>query len=252
MLTKKQPIFKECLIFFLKSNVTCSILHTRRGGTIVEKILKMPSLQEQVYLYLKSAIVKGELQIGQLYSEQWCSDLLGVSRTPVREAVLKLKQESFLEIIPYRGFTVKILSQEDIKETFEIRQALEGFCVILIAQRFCDPAAQEVLARLDGYLREQSNLKSDENIYEFMELDELFHRDIISFSRNKRLADTFNGIRVRFQRITVKVLKEPGRIASTIKEHEAILAELKRGDPWASYRLMDEHLNGTRRIVGAL
>ncbi|MEL7565676.1 MAG: GntR family transcriptional regulator [Dehalobacterium sp.] len=217
-----------------------------------DKILKMPSLQEQVYLYIKSAIVKGELQIGELYSEQWCSDLLGVSRTPVREAVLKLKQDNLLEIIPYRGFTVKTLSPEDVKETFEIRQALEGFCVIRIAQKYRDPGAQDVLARLEGYLREQSNFKNEKNIYEFMELDELYHRDIISFSRNERLADTFHSIHNRFQRITVKVLKEPGRIGSTIKEHATILAEMKRGDPWASYRLMSEHLNETRRIVEAL
>jgi len=212
----------------------------------------MPSLQEQVYLYLKSAIVKGELQIGELYSEQWCSDLLGVSRTPVREAVLKLKQDCLLEVIPYRGFTVKTLSLEDVKQTLEIRQALEGFCVISIAQQFRDPVAQEVLARLEEYLREQSNLKNDENIYDFMELDELFHHDIIAFSQNERLADTFDSVRIQFQRITVKVLKEPGRIASTIKEHEALLTELKKGDPWAAYSALDKHLSGTRGIMEEL
>lgn len=214
----------------------------------MEKIFKTPSLQEQVYLHLKSAIVKGELQIGELYSEQWCSELLGVSRTPVREAVLKLKQDCLLEVIPYRGFTVKTLSQEDVKQTLEIRQALEGFCVILIAQNYRDPAAQEVCTRLDEYLREQSNLKS-EDIYDFMELDELFHHDIIAYSQNNRLADTYASVRIQFQRITFKVLKQPGRIVSTIIEHAALLTELKRGDPWAAYCSLDKHLSGTRGIM---
>ena len=85
-----------------------------------------------------------------------------------------------------------------------------------------------------------------------MELDELFHRDIISFSGNERLVDTYNSVRIQFQRITIRVLKEPGRIASTIKEHKAILDELKRGDPWTAYCSMSEHLNRTRNIVESL
>ena len=215
----------------------------------MSKIIKMPSLQEQVYSYLKKAIVNGEMELGQVYSEQWVADLLGVSRTPVREAILQLKQESLLEILPYKGFIVKPLSLDEVKETFQIRQALEGFCVIMIAQQHQDPLVAKLLAQLNDYLEEQSNLTGDHNVYEFMELDELYHRDIINFAGNERLISTYNEIRSRFQRITVKALKEPGRMEDTVREHLDILVKMKDGHPWEAYQTMALHLNSTQKIM---
>ncbi len=214
-----------------------------------ETIIKTPSLKEQVYLYLKKAIVSGDLEVGKVYSEQWAAGLLGVSRTPVREAVLQLKQEYLVEILPYKGFQVKPLSIDEVKETFQIRQSLEGFCAILIAQHCRDLRVQQLLGELEGYLKDQEAVAREGSLYEFMELDEIYHREIVLYAGNERLFATYNEIRNRFERITVKVLTVPGRMEDTVQEHLHIWNKLKAGLPWEAYQAIQHHLDNTQSIM---
>ncbi|MEL7565677.1 MAG: GntR family transcriptional regulator [Dehalobacterium sp.] len=211
-----------------------------------EKIIKIPTLQEQVYLYLKKAIMNAELEVGKTYSEQWVADLLGVSRTPVREAIIQLKQEYLVDILPYKGFIVKSLSSKDIQETLQIRQALEGFCVISIAQNHQEPLVKNLISRLSDYLKEQEKLAKENNPYEFMEIDKLYHMEIIDYTNNERLIVVYGEIRSRFERITIQVLKEPGRMENTVKEHRSILEMMEIGNPWGAYQAMEFHLNQTK------
>lgn len=213
------------------------------------KILKVPTLKEQVYRHLKKAIIGGELESGKVYSEQWAADLLGVSRTPVREAILQLKQEFFIDILPYKGFQMRELAPEDVKETFQIRQALEGFCVILIAQRCMEPSVCQLLQDLEGYLNEQKDLARQGKVYEFMERDEMYHKKIIDYTGNERLISTYRDIRSRFELITVKVLTDPGRMDSTVQEHMAIWEKMKEGQPWEAYQAIQVHLDRTQAVL---
>lgn len=213
------------------------------------KITKGPSLKEQVYNHLKKAIISGDIEENRVYSEQWAADLLGVSRTPVREAVLQLKQEFFIDILPYKGFQVRSLTAEDIKETFQIRLALEGFCIILIAQNSQAPEVRRLLDGLEGYLQEQGRLAAEGKAYEFMERDEMYHRSIINYTGNERLISTYNDIRSRFELITVKVLNDPGRMEATVDEHLAILDKMRAGLPWEAYQAIQIHLDATQKVL---
>lgn len=213
------------------------------------KITKGPSLKEQVYHHLKKAIISGDIEENKVYSEQWAADLLGVSRTPVREAVLQLKQEFFIDILPYKGFQVRSLTTDDIKETFQIRLALEGFCIITIAQNSQDVHVQRMLSCLGGVLLEQERLATEGKVYEFMERDEMYHRSIINHTGNERLIATYNDIRSRFELITVKVLNDPGRMEATVQEHFAILEKMRTGCPWEAYQAIQIHLDATQRVL---
>jgi DNA-binding GntR family transcriptional regulator len=213
------------------------------------KITKGPSLKEQVYHYLKKAIISGEIEENKVYSEQWAADLLGVSRTPVREAALQLKQEFFIDILPYKGFQIRSLTTEDIKETFQIRLALEGFCIITIAENSQDVHVQRLLGCLEGILLEQEKLATKAMIYEFMERDEMYHRSIINYTGNERLIATYNDIRSRFELITIKVLSDPGRMEATVQEHFAILEKMRAGRPWEAYQAIQIHLDATQRVL---
>lgn len=213
------------------------------------KITKGPSLKEQVYHHLKKAIISGDIEENKVYSEQWAADLLGVSRTPVREAVLQLKQEFFIDILPYKGFQVRSLTTDDIKETFQIRLALEGFCIITIAQNSQDLHVQRMLSCLGGVLLEQERLATEGKVYEFMERDEMYHRSIINHTGNERLIATYNDIRSRFELITVKVLNDPGRMEETVQEHFAILEKMRTGCPWEAYQAIQIHLDATQRVL---
>lgn len=211
-----------------------------------EKIIKIPTLQEQVYLYLKKAIMNAELEMGKTFSEQWVADLLGVSRTPVREAIIQLKQEYLVDILPYKGFIIKSLSSKDIQDTMQIRQALEGFCVISIAQNYQDPLVKSLFFQLNDYLKEQEKLARENSPYEFMELDKIYHMDIIDYINNERLIVVYGEIRSRFERITIQALKEPGRMENTVREHRSILEMMRMGNPWEAYQAMEFHLNQTK------
>ena len=213
------------------------------------KIIKAPSLQEQVYKFIKNGIINNELKPDTVYSEKWVADRLGVSRTPVREAVLQMKQEYFLEIIPYKGFKVKELSYEDVRETFQIRQALEGFCAILISENSQSPEVLSLLGKLDSYLTEMQKCSEDNRPDDFARQDAAFHREIINYAGNERLNATYNDIRFRFERITLQVLTDYGRMDTTIQEHRDILETMRQGKAWEAYQVVQAHLKKTQKIM---
>lgn len=206
-------------------------------------------MKEQVYVYLKNAIINRELSPSTVYSEQWVASHLGVSRTPVREAILQLKQEYFVEVLPYKGFTVKEMSLDDVRDTFQIRQALEGFCVIQIAQNNETTVVKKVFEKLDSALVELQKCSDSNNPNDFVYYDAQFHSQIIHYANNERLISTYNEIRYRFERITLRVLTEHERMNSTIDEHKKIYEMMRSGKPWEAYQAIQIHLVGTQKIM---
>ena len=115
-------------------------------------MLKRLTLQEQAYDYLKNAILDGSLAPDINHSETSFAELLGISRTPVREAIFKLRQEGFLESIPGCGFRVKKLSTNDIFDFYEMRSAVEAYCAYLIAEKKQSEEKSEILDKLKSLL----------------------------------------------------------------------------------------------------
>ncbi len=213
------------------------------------KIVKAPSLKEQVYLYLKNAIINSDLASEAIYSEKWVADRLEVSRTPVREAVLQLQQEYFVEVLPYKGFRVKKLSLDDVRDTFQIRLALEGFCVIHISQNSTLTAVKKVFVNLDDSLTQMEKCARRDDPNAFVEQDARFHREITNYAANERLVAMYNDIRYRFERITLRVLTAYGRMEATIDEHRCIFDEMKAGRPWDAFLAIQSHLHATQKIM---
>ncbi len=213
------------------------------------KIVKVPSLKEQVYLYLKNAIINSEMTLDTTYSEKWVADRLEVSRTPVREAILQLQQEYFVEVLPYKGFRVKKLSLEDVRDTFQIRLALEGFCVINLAQNRELAEVKKVLLELEDSLEQMEKCSKSKDPNAFVEQDARFHRAIINYAGNERLILMYNDIRFRFERITLRVLTAHGRMNSTILEHRKIFDMMKAGSGWEAFQAIQVHLQETQKIM---
>lgn len=213
------------------------------------KIVKVPSLKEQVYRYLKNAIVTSELVLDTTYSEKWVADRLEVSRTPVREAVLQLQQENFIDVLPYKGFRVRRLSLEDVRDTFQIRLALEGFCVINISQNIEQAGVRQILETLDECLGAMESTAVANDPHSFVEQDARFHHQIIHFADNERLIAMYDDIRYRFERITLRVLTDPGRMDTTVEEHRKIAEKMRTGRPWDAFCAIQEHLQRTQKIM---
>ncbi|WP_051533712.1 GntR family transcriptional regulator [Desulfitibacter alkalitolerans] len=215
----------------------------------MNQFISKTTLKEQAYSYLKKAILKGEIEAGRIYSEQWFADFLGVSRTPVREAILQIRQEGLLETLPSKGIIVKEISPADIESTFQIRQAIEGFCVVSIAREVNSHAAQDLLNSLYTLIDTQKEAAGYMNSYRFTEVDELFHRHIINFVNNNKFVETFDDLRIRVYRLCMDTLKTEGRMRETVNEHYEIYEKMKAGQPWEAYMAMNQHLSNAKKLL---
>lgn len=212
------------------------------------KIIFTPTLKEQVYNYLKKAIVSGELQFGNFYSVQWVASRLGISRSPVREAVQQLQHEGLVDVYPYKGFTIKTISPAVIEEVFEVREAIESFCIKKVLNDYGSPQFGELLIKLEEKLQEQKKAAaSAKEPIDYWKLDKGFHRLIIDFCNNKTLKQVYDSISDKISSIALATLQDRKRFETASEEHEAILDKLQTGSLEAvPVNLV--HLNSTKEL----
>lgn len=215
-------------------------------------------LQIQAYDYLKEMILTGKLDPDVLYSETRMSAEIGISRTPMREAIQCLSQDGYLTVVPSKGFMLRKLSEEDMEETIQIRCAIEGFCVHVAAAEADTKKGERLLALLERLLEKQEraltgkNGPSRENIEtgtwsrasfnQFMEYDHQFHLALVDYVGNREFKQTFQRLMYLIHLTTQGALAVPGRTEDTLKEHRLFYSYLEEGDGDAAYKLMMVHL----------
>lgn len=213
-------------------------------------------LQIQAYDYLKKMILSGKLEPDVLYSETRMSAKLGISRTPMREALRCLSQDGYITIVPSKGFMLRSLNEQDMEESIQIRCAIEGFCVQVIAAEADTKKGQKLLKELEQLLDKQEKLlsikdeddkteRSAENgaaLEEFMEYDHQFHRALVNYVENREFKQTFQRLMYLIHLTTAKALSIPGRLEDTMREHQLFYSYLKDGDGDSAYKLMMVHL----------
>lgn len=203
-------------------------------------------LQIQAYEYLKDLILSGKLDPDVLYSETRMSAEIGISRTPMREAIQCLSQDGYINVIPSKGFQIRQLSKNDMRETIQVRCAIEGFCVRLIARETDTPKGQSLLANLQKLLDKQEKAlqgKKEEMVLKhFMEYDHQFHMSMINYAQNKEFEQTLERLMYLIHLTTVSALSVPGRIEGTLKEHQDFFAALRQGNEEEAYHLLIQHL----------
>ncbi len=219
---------------------------------------RMSPLQVQAYKYLKDMIMSGKLDPEELYSETRMSAELGISRTPMREAIQCLSQDGYITVVPSKGFKVRSLSGEDMEETIQIRCAIEGFCVHMAAAEIETKKGQKLLTTLKRLLEKQEKAIhskkgprrekmeqgswSQASLAKFMEYDHQLHRALIDFVGNQEFIRTFQRSMYLIHLTTQEALAVPGRTEDTLKEHKLIYSYLEEGDGDAAYKLMLMHL----------
>jgi DNA-binding GntR family transcriptional regulator len=196
--------------------------------------------------FLRETVLADPAVQGAFLSEVELAGRIGVSRTPVREALLLLVADGLIEMIPGRGAYVPPLSGRQIRELMELRGVLERFC----ASRAL--AADTVpLAMLQAVLAEQAELAAaGEDATAFIDRDMVFHQALVDAGGNATLARTYAGLRVRQRRLGVAALHRSGnRQRAVCAEHERIVAALAAGDEPAALAAIDEHLALTLRVL---
>ena len=215
-------------------------------------MLKKVSYKDQIYQYLKEAIVKGELLPGEVYSEKQFADKLNVSRTPVREAVLQLKNDDLIEIFNNRGFGVKATSPDDLRQILQARLAIEGYAVLCLANHPHDKRWQEtVTALMECQKTEAGYSEDDESHYEFMKADIKFHHLIVDFPQNAYLSRMANLMRTKIELATVHSLRSTHRHGKAYEEHQQILDAILTGDSDRAASAFRKHMEETVIVLGA-
>lgn len=196
------------------------------------------SLSGKVYQSLKAAIMSLAYPPGSvLRKTQICSEL-GVSRSPVSEAITRLAAEGLVKVVPQAGTYVARFSMDDIREGAFLREALEVAAVEHLARIITG----EQIAKLQRNLRIQSIHLEDGDTAGFYELDGELHRMLLDFTGYRRLARLAETSWVQVNRARQLLLPEPGRMESTLAEHRTIVDALQAHDPQAARAATRTHL----------
>ncbi len=183
-------------------------------------------LREIVFEYLRNSILNGELEPGERLMELQLAQQLGVSRTPVREAIRKLELEGLVEMIPRKGAYVADVSIKDILDILEVRMFLEGLAAYFAAERMSDEEIEELKGISKKFENEIVTMEKEEMI----ELDNKFHDMIIKGSRNNKLLQIVQGLQEQFQRFRVIYFNEYNEHEDLVKYHTAIVNAISNRD----------------------
>ena len=202
-------------------------------------------LREVVCESLREAIRKGILKPGERIMEIQLAEELGVSRTPVREAIRKLELEGYVVMMPRRGTYVANMSIRDINEIFEIRTALESLSNGLAAEHITDEELehlQRLLVIIGGYIKEG-------NMEKIVETDIEFHDLLYRAARNSRLVGIISNLREQLTRFRTLSMSYPGRLETTLEEHREIVEAIAEGDVKRAKKAAEHHMEMSEKTL---
>lgn len=202
-------------------------------------------LRELVFESLREAIIQGRLRPGERLMEIQLAEELGVSRTPVREAIRKLELEGLVLMIPRKGAYVSQISMKDIADVFEIRRALEGLAARLAAER----ATDEEIERLERALVKISEVAEADDLSGAVALDTDFHEELMAASHNPRLSQLVSNLREQIQRFRLTSLSHPGRVKLAVEEHRKIVDAIAGRDAELAQNLAYEHIENAENSL---
>jgi DNA-binding GntR family transcriptional regulator len=202
-------------------------------------------LREIVFESLREAIISGVLKPGERLMEIQLAEEMGVSRTPIREAIRKLELEGFVVMIPRKGAYVAGISLKDIADVFEIRAALEALAASLAAERI----TEEELEQMERLLVRKAELTEANDLDSIVEVDTDFHAILFKASRNEKLGQILNNLREQIQRFRAVSLAMPGRMKEALEEHRKIVEALSERNVALVASLAAEHIENAENVM---
>ncbi|MFD7015045.1 GntR family transcriptional regulator [Streptomyces sp. NPDC059928] len=206
---------------------------------------KQPPAADRVYMHVKQAVLDRRYEGGTLLTEGELAEAVGVSRTPVREALLKLEVEGLLKLYPKKGALVLAVSAQETADVVETRLLVEEFAV-----RRAVPAPERLVVRLQELLTEQKAHAAAGDLAALAVADRCFHAEIVRNAGNEILARLYDQMRDRQLRMGVAVMHaQPDRVAKNIAEHEEMLAAIRDGDGERAAQCVRQHLSWVKVLV---
>ena len=211
------------------------------------EIISIPraNLHEHAANRLRQMLVEGRIAPGAKLNERELSEVLDVSRTPLREAIKMLAAEGLVELVPNRGAVALKLSEDDVRHTFEVMGGLEALSGELAAQRITDAELAEIRAMhfemLAAYTRR--------DLSNYYRLNAQIHRAINAAAKNPVLAATYDRVNARLQALRFRSNQDEEKWKSAMKEHEQMVDALARHDAAAMRAVLASHLKNKLDVV---
>lgn len=202
-------------------------------------------LRDVVFQTLREGILTGELKPGERLMEIHLANRLGVSRTPVREAIRMLELEGLVTMIPRKGACVASISKQDLKDVLELRRALDSLAVKLA----CERISPEQLLALHAAAKEFEKSTASNNAKEIAQADVRFHDIILDAAGNKRLIQMVNNLAERVFRYRLEYIKDRNNHEQLIKEHAKILEYIEKKDSEAAQRAIELHIDNQEKNI---
>ena len=195
-------------------------------------------MKKKIYDILKKEIITLRLSPGEPLAEEKLSKRFEVSRTPIREVLNKLDHEGLVELIPQKGAFIARIGFSDIREIFQIREALEGITAKISASRFTKEELDEFESALDT-----------ENLDKAEEVGRKLHQTILEKAGNKRISSLIDVLRSQIERMYFLAKNLPGREKRSLEEHREILKALQMKNGELAEKAMRKHMASTLRTV---
>ena len=208
-------------------------------------ISRTKSLKEKAYDILKELILTGRLEQGKLHNEKRLAEVLGVSRTPVREALLELSREGMVSFVPSKGVKVLKITPKQVQEVFELRRIIEGYIIKSISKQLT-PAD---LKKIEKILSKQDRSASKDEELSFIEMDKEFHLFMASKMGNQQIEAILQNLRDQIHLMGIRAIKDQSRSQQVLKEHQKIFSALKKKDAKRAHEELMKHLNNTEKIL---
>ena len=202
-------------------------------------------LRDVVFNTLRDAILKGELEPGERLMEIQLAERLGVSRTPIREAIRKLELEGLVLMIPRKGAEVAKISEKSLRDVLEVRRSLEELAAELACQRMDAEALKDLEDAQKAFIQA---VESGETMT-MAEADEHFHDVIYMGTGNTRLVQILNNLREQMYRYRLEYLKDTHSHEKLDGEHQAIYENIKNGDKEAVCAMVGQHIDNQKIAI---
>lgn len=200
-------------------------------------ILNKKNLSYEVSEYIKDQIVKGEIEIGSQLKLNDISDYLGISQTPVREAIQHLVSENVLENFRNKGYFVRKHNERDIFEIYSLRATIEGLAIRLVAER----NDKEDLKELFALFEKMKEKRDDPNVMSLSNDSTKIHKTILKMSKHEMLINVNESISFQVK-VVNRVLERKYTKDFEVNEHEELINVLKEGDPEKAEKVMRNHI----------
>jgi len=217
---------------------------TPSATTPLSPVKRPLNLRETVLDQLRTAIITGELAEGELVSAPTLGQALGVSATPVREAMMDLVREGLVETVKNKGFRVTSMSDKDLDDLAQIRILLEPPAMRIISENIPEDAYDELTRLADACLRAAER----EDLGEYLRDDREFHARLLAYTDNPQLVELATSLRRRTRLYGIAALARKGRLAASAREHHDLLDLLRAGDGSGAEALLRTHIGHARRM----